>query len=569
MIDKSIEPHNRYANLYNYTEQYRSFSWEKLNKEFSWNRTGKINIIYEAIDRHAEDPKFANRFALIFDSDDRKERITYHQMKDLSSKFGNVLKKLGIKKGDRVFTFLPRSPELYITIAGSARIGAIFGSLFEGLMEKALHFRLYDSGAKVVVTNSSLIKRIPFDELPELKWVIIVDSNPKKLKSNELSWEKEMAAASYELEPEWVDINHPLYIIYTAGSTGIPKGVVHAHRDMKGYLITGKWGLDLRKNDTLWTTADPSWIAGLVYGAYTPWICGTNNFIQAGRFNALKWHQAIEKYKITVWYTAPTVFRLIQKEGEKAFKNVNLSTLRHILTVGEFLEPDLIYWSKYRYNIPIHDTWWMAETGMITIMNFPSMRIKPGSIGKPFPGIYAAIVDENGKELPENTLGYLALKPGWPNILTGIWGNEERYKKYFKKKLWFITGDIAYMDEDGYFFFQGRDDEIINVAGTKIGPAELETTLKSHPAVADAGVIGKPDEIAGNIIKAFIVLKKGYLPSKKIEKDIVKYMRFHLTPMAAPKEIEFRDHLPKDKNGNLIRRFLKAWDLGLPTGEEE
>lgn len=562
-----IPAQDKQANMPDYAAAQKTFRWEDWEKSFSWSETGKVNIAYEAIDRKAEDPQYAGKYALIFDDDTRKERLTYRQMRDLSNKFGNVLRKLGIKKGDRVFIFMPRAPELYVAFVGCAKIGAIFGPLFEAFMESAVKDRLEDSEAVAIVTTPEMVNRIPIRQLPHLKHVILVGSQNMRLRMGEVSWEKEMAAASYELDIEWVDREDPLYLMYTSGSTGKPKGVIHVHNDMIGHLATARWAVDLRDGDVLWTTADPGWVTGTVYGAFAPWLCGVDNFIRGGRFDVHKWYKVIQDYKITVWYSAPTAFRIIMAAGDDIARQYDLSSLRLILSVGEPLNPEVVYWGKKVLNLNIHDCWWMTETGMMMISNYPSMDIKPGSMGKPFPGVKAAVVDEKGNPLPPNQMGELAVEAGWPNMMRRIWKNEEKYQTYFERKPWYISGDTAFVDEEGYFFFQGRDDDVIKTSGERVGPFEVESALISHPAIAEAGVIGKPDAIKGNIIKAFISLKPGFTPSEELEKDIMKFVKTRLAGHAAPKEIEFRASLPKTRSGKIVRRVLKAWELGLPTGD--
>jgi acetyl-CoA synthetase len=450
-------------------------------------------------------------------------------------------------------------------MAGCAKIGAIFGPFYEALMEMAVRERLKDSGAKVLVTTPKMAARVPFTELPELQHIILVGSGNIVLRPGEVSWEEEMALAPYECEMVWVDLDDPLFISYTSGSTGKPKGVLHVHRDMIGYLITARWVLDLRDDDCLWTTSEPGWITGTVYGVFAPWLCGVNNFVRGGRFDLEDWYRSIEAHRITVWYSAPTVFaRLMEKEKEIAQK-CDLSSLRHILSVGETLPPELVFWARRFLGTPIHDTWWMTETGMIMISNYPSMPIKPGSIGKPFPGVTAAIVDAEGKEMPPLTLGDLAVKKGWPAMMQGIWRDEQRYQDYFTREPWYISGDLAYMDDDGYFYFQGREDYQIKIDGVMVSTTEVEEALRGHPAVGDAGVVGRPDLLRGNVIKAFIALKAEFTSSVELQEEIQEFMRKYFSPRLVPEEIEFRPSIPRSEDGTVIRRVLKAWELGLPA----
>ncbi|HSB06635.1 MAG TPA: acetate--CoA ligase [Thermodesulfobacteriota bacterium] len=564
-MENILPPANPKANLEDYEKAHRSFDWKVVEQEFSWHHTGKVNIAYEAIDRHAEDPIQAGKCCLNFEGESRKERISYAQMKDLSNRFANVLRKIGVKKGDRVLIFLPRCPEYYVAMVGCAKVGAIFCPLFEALMQVALGERLRDSGAKVLVSNLKMAEQVPLIDLPSPRSIILVGAMGMGLKPWELSWEEEMVHASPECRIEWVSLEDPLYLIYTYGSSGKPKGVLHAHQDMVGHLITARWVLDLREGDVLWTTADPGWVTGTVYGAFAPWLCGVESFIRAGRFEMEGWCRSIEMNRVSVWYTAPTVFRRFIGRGEEVLKRHDLSSLRHLLSVGEPLPSEIVYWARRVFKMPIHDTWWMTETGMIMIANYPSMPIKPGSIGKPFPGTKAAILGSHGEELPPMTLGSLALQKGWPAMMRQIWKDEKRHQEYFRFPSWYISGDTAYMDDDGYFYYQGRDDDLIKIAGVVVGPTEVEEVLRRHPAIADAGIIGKTDSMKGNIIKAFICLRPGFAPSEDLKSEIKEFVKKYFSPRIVPKEVDFRPQIPRSEDGKVVRRVLKAWELGLPA----
>jgi acetyl-CoA synthetase len=565
ILENILPAANPKANLKDYDQAYRSFDWKTVEKEFRWHQTGKANIAYEAIDRHAEDPIRRARICLSFEGGSRKERISYIEMRELSNRFANVLRKLGVRKGARVIIFLPRCPEYYIAMVGCAKVGAIFCPLFEALMEVSLGERLKNSGSKVLVTTPEMVERVLFKDFPRPRSIILVGANRDKLKPWEWSWEKEMAGASGNCEIAWVGLEAPLYLIYTYGSGGRPKGVLHAHRDMVGHFITARWVLDLRDGDVLWTTADPGWVTGTVYGAFAPWLCGVESFVREGKFEIEGWCRSIESHRVSVWYTAPTVFRRLMGKGEEALKRHDLSSLRHLLSVGEPLPSEVVYWARRVFQIPIHDTWWMTETGMIMIANYPSVPIKPGSIGKPFPGTKASILGLRGEELPPMTLGKLAIEKGWPSMMKQIWQDEKRYQEYFAFPPWYVSGDTAYVDDDGYFYYQGRDDDLLKIAGVVVGPTEMEEVLLRHPAIEDAGIIGKTDPVKGNIIKAFISLRAGFTPSERLKNEIKEFIKQHFSSRIVPKEIEFRPEIPRSEDGRVIRRVLKAWELGLPA----
>jgi acetyl-CoA synthetase len=354
---------------------------------------------------------------------------------------------------------------------------------------------------------------------------------------------------------------------YTSGSTGKPKGVLHVQKAMLGQMVSGRWVLDMREDDVYWCTADPGWVTGTSYGIFSPWLNGVTNLIRGGRFNAVDWYETIQRFRVNIWYSAPTAFRMLMGMGEDVAQKFDLSSLRHVLSVGEPLNPEVVWWGWRTYGRRIHDNWWMTETGHILISNYPAMTIRPGSMGRPIPGVYAAIVDDEGKELPPNNLGNLVIKPGWPGMMRSIWKQPERYETYFRIPGWYVTGDSAYKDPDGYFWFQGRIDDLIITAGENVGPFEVESCLVEHPAVAEAGVIGKPDAIRGHIIKAFISLREGHVPGDELKAEIQKFVRQKLAAHAVPREIEFRAKLPKTRSGKIMRRVLKAWELGLPTGD--
>ncbi len=553
------------SNLGDYEAARASFNWKDIEQAFSWSETGKVNMAYEAIDRHALGRR-KDKVALYYSDSVRDEQYTFEDMMKLSNKAGNVLKQLGIQKGDRVFIFMPRTPELYFILLGAVKIGAIVGPLFEAFMETAVKDRLEDSEAAAIVTTPELLHRVAVSELPALKHTILVGSDIQTADS-QVDFLQAMEQVSDDLAIEWVDREDGLIIHYTSGSTGKPKGVFHAHNAMIQHYYTGKIVLDLGEDDVYWCTADPGWVTGTSYGIFAPWLNGVTNVVRGGRFSPQDWYQTIEKYNITVWYSAPTAFRMLMGAGDDTVKDFDLSSLRHVLSVGEPLNPEVVRWGLKVYGHRIHDTWWMTETGAQLICNYPSMPIRPGSMGKPIPGVEAAIIDDQGNVLPPNRMGNLAIKTPWPAMMRKIWNNPAKYEEYFRFEGWYISGDSAYCDEDGYFWFQGRIDDVINTSGERVGPFEVESKLVEHPAVAEAGVIGKPDPMRGEIIKAFISLRAGYEPSDELKKEISQFVKVGLSAHAAPREIEFKDKLPKTRSGKIMRRVLKAWELNLPTGD--
>jgi len=412
LTEEIIKPSRQDGNLQDYEQARQHFDWKEIEKHFTWYETGKVNMAYEAIDRHAASER-ANKVALIYSDDRREERYTFSELSRKSNQFGNVLRKLGVQKGDRVFIFMPRTPELYISLLGVLKIGAIAGPLFEAFMETAVRDRLADSEAVAIVTTPELLGRVPVQDLPHLKHVIIVGDN-LQLEPGQVDFKAEMADASEELEIEWLDREDGMILHYTSGSTGKPKGVFHVHNAMIQQYYTGKIVLDLKEDDIYWCTADPGWVTGTSYGIFAPWLNGVTNVVRGGRFSPQNWYSTIEKFKVTVWYSAPTAFRMLMGAGEEVIRQYDLSSLRHVLSVGEPLNPEVVKWGLRVYGQRIHDTWWMTETGAQLICNYPSMAIKPGSMGKPIPGVEADIIDDQGNPLPPYRMGNLAIRTPWP-----------------------------------------------------------------------------------------------------------------------------------------------------------
>ena len=562
---ESIPSTGKPSNLVSYEQTYASFRWEDIHAEFSWHTSGNVNMAYELIDKHTLTDR-KDKTALLYVDDAGTRAYTFEEMRKFSNRFGNVFRSLGAAKGDRIFFFMPRTPEIYAGIVGALKIGAIVGPLFEAFMEAAVEDRLADAEASIIVTTTALKSRIPKERLPHLKHIVLIDA-AGDLEDREVAYQPAIDAASDELDIEWVDLEHPMILHYTSGSTGKPKGVLHVHGAMLQQYITGHWVLDLREDDVYWCTADPGWVTGTSYGIFAPWLNGATNLIRGGRFSADKWYATLQDYKVTVWYSAPTAFRMLMAAGDDVVAKYDLSGVRHVLSVGEPLNPEVIRWGLKVYNQRIHDTWWMTETGAHMIVNVPCMDIRPGSMGKPIPGVQAAIIDDEGNELPPYSLGNLAIRAGWPSMMRRIWNNPAKYEEYFRLQGWYVSGDSAYMDEDGYFWFQGRVDDVINTSGERVGPFEVESKLVEHPAVAEAGVIGKPDALRGQIIKAFVSLREGFVETPELIEELKAHVKTGLAAHAAPREIEVIDKLPKTRSGKIMRRVLKAKELGLPLGD--
>lgn len=547
-ISEVINPIEDTYNLSNYEEIRHAYDWHQAGEDLRFRETGKVNIAYETIDRHVEDG-YGDKVALHYVDGETRTSMTFREVKEKTDHYSRILRSNGVKKGDRVFIFLPKTPECYISILAAIKIGAIAGPLFEAFMEDAVRDRINDCRGTLLITNRDMVSRVPQNDIPSLETILYAE---------------DIEAAPVEHggeQVEWVDLEDGMLIHYTSGSTGKPKGVLHAHRVMTHQYESGKWVLDIRDDDVYWCTSHPGWVTGSVYGLFAPWLNRATIVIQGGRFKAENWYQLIADLKVTVWYSAPTAFRMLLSQGD-VLKDYDLSSLRHILSVGEPLNPEVIYWAWERLGVRIHDTWWMTETGAHLIVNLPGEKIKPGSMGRPFPGIEVGILDEAGNELPRGSVGQLAVKTPWPGLMKEIWGDRGKFDSYFKYEGWYVSGDLAYQDNEDYVFFQSRDDDMINSAGERIGPFEVESKLIEHPAVQEAGVVGKPDPVRGELVKAFIVLREGYEQSDSLIEDIRIFVRNNLAAHSAPREIEVMEELPKTTiSGKILRRELKRMEI--------
>ncbi len=556
-------------NLIGYEDVGDAFRWDDIRAELDGLPGGGLNIAYECIDRHLTTDR-KDKVAMLWEAKDgRAETYTFAQMAAGSNKAANALRSLGVEKGDRVFVFLERVPELYFTVFGTLKLGAVIGPLFSAFGPDAVRDRLADSEAKVLLTSPDLWARVKDirADLPRLQHVVILDRRGGgDVPEGTVAWPDVFDAQSEEFEIEATDPEDYAIMHYTSGTTGKPKGAAHVHMAIMGHYATAKYVLDLHDDDIYWCTADPGWVTGTSYGMFGPWSNGATSLVYEGGFAAGHWYSLIEKYHVTVWYTAPTAIRMLMKAGEELPKKHDLSSLRYVCSVGEPLNPEGVLWGQKAFDLPIHDNWWQTETGSILIANYPDMDIRPGSMGRPFPGVEPAIIDDDGNELPPGEEGDLAVRPGWPSMFRTYWNNRELYESRFRNG-WYITGDRARRDADGYFWFVGRADDVINTAGHLVGPFEVESALLEHPAVAEAGVIGKPDPIAMEVVKAFVALKDGYEPDDKLRRELIRFGRQKLGAGIAPREIEFVASLPKTRSGKIMRRLLKARELGLPEGD--
>lgn len=580
-------------NLCDYVRVCADFSWEQARAELDGSPNGRgLNIAHEAVDRHAAGPRAKHiAWRWLGKSGDCRE-FTFADVRNATNRFANVLNGLGVAKGDRVFVLAVRVPELYVAALGTLKNRSVFCPLFSAFGPEPIRVRMSIGTPKVLVTTAALYQRKVAalrGSLPFLEHVLLIreDSQPTNIPgTHDLSRLLETASDEFTIPP--TDPEDLALLHFTSGTTGKPKGAMHVHNAVVAHHITGKFALDLHPDDIFWCTADPGWVTGTSYGIIAPLTNGVTSIIDEGDFDADRWYGIIQKQKVNVWYTAPTAIRMLMKVGTAVARGYDLRSLRFLASVGEPLNPEAVVWGRETFGLPFHDNWWQSETGGIMIANYASMEIRPGSMGRPLPGVEAAIVEvgwtpssdrasmcdrsDEGvqptvKVITEpNAQGELALRPGWPSMFRGYWNEPERYRRCFVGD-WYLSGDLAKRDGDGYFWFVGRKDDVIKTSGHLIGPFEVESILMEHKAVAEAGVIGKPDSAAFEIVKAFVALKAGFEPSDALRKELLGFARTRLGAVVAPKEIEFVSSLPKTRSGKIMRRLLKARELGLPEGD--
>jgi acetyl-CoA synthetase len=569
--DRAVPP-----NLEDYEQFRKTFTWEDARRQLEGLPGGQgLNIAHEAVDRHARGPLREHLAIRWLGKNGEGRDFTYAQLASLTSRFANVLQGLGVAKGDRVYTLAGRIPELYITALGTLKHRSVFCPLFSAFGPEPIRARLSIGRAKVLVTTQTLYERkvkAIRTALPFLEHVLLIgeEGQPTGVPDT-LDFHRLMEAASdaYTIQPtspEDVALLH-----FTSGTTGTPKGAVHVHGAVVAHHITGRLALDFHPDDIFWCTADPGWVTGTSYGIIAPLTSGITSIIDQADFDAERWYGIIQSQKVSLLYSAPTAIRMMMKAGAEIVRKYDLRSLRFLASVGEPLNPEAVVWSHETFGLPFHDNWWQTETGGIMIANFASMEIRPGSMGRPLPGIEAAIVRETTsgsvEEIQEpDVQGELALRPGWPSMFRAYWNEPERYQKCFAGGF-YLTGDLARRDRDGYFWFVGRKDDVIKTSGHLVGPFEVESTLLEHKAVAESGVIGKPDPVAFEVVKAFVVLRKGYAPTEELKRELLGFARTRLGAVVAPKEIEFVPSVPRTRSGKIMRRLLKARELGLPEGD--
>jgi acetyl-CoA synthetase len=558
--------------------------YERARRDFSWASargllaglpfSRGLNIAHEAVDRHASSQRAEHVAIRAIALDGTRRDLTYADLARQTSRFANVLGGLGIVAGDRVCVMADRIPELVIAALGTLKARSVFMPLFAAFGPEPIRARVGIGRPRVLVTTQSLYRRKVAAiraGLDSVEHVLLVRDEEGPLPEATTDFHEALAAADDQFTIPATAADDPALLHFTSGTTGTPKGAIHVHEAVVAHHATGILALDLHPDDIFWCTADPGWVTGTSYGIIAPLTCGVTSILDAGEFDAERWYGILEEQGVTVWYTAPTAIRMMMRLGADLARQFDTGRLRFLASVGEPLNPEAVEWGRDAFGHMFHDNWWQTETGGIMIANVAALPIRPGSMGKPLPGIDAAIVERGpdgriGEVTDPEKQGEIAIRPGWPSMFRGYWNDPARYAACFADG-WYLTGDLARRDTQGYFWFVGRKDDVIKTSGHLVGPFEVESVLLEHAAVAEAGVIGKPDESAHEIVKAFVSLKPGFTAGAALEKDLLGFARKRLGAAIAPKEIAFVVSLPRTRSGKIMRRLLKARELGLPEGD--
>ena len=533
---------------------------------------GSINIAHAAVDRLVEAGRGDSIALTWLGKTGSEQHYSYRTLQEETSRFASSLADQGVGIGDRVFSLLGRVPELYFGALGTLRRGAIYTPLFAAFGPEPVRARMQIGRANVLLTTRLLYtKKVAAwrSEIDELRWVVIVDGDPDDVPADTVHYETFTENGRIDFEPVATRPEDLALVHFTSGTTGKPKGVMHVHEAVIAHHTSAAVALDLRADDVYWCTADPGWVTGTSYGIVAPLTHGATSIVDEAEFDARRWYRILREQAVNVWYTTPTAIRMLMKAGTELTREHELSELRYMASVGEPLNPEAVRWGIEAFGKPFHDNWWQTETGSIMIGNRADLEVRPGSMGQPLPGIEAGLIKrEPGLTLIEaaNQTGELVLKTGWPSMMRGYLGDQARYEKSFEDD-WYLTGDLASRDEDGYYWFVGRMDDVIKSAGHLISPFEVESTLVAHPAVAEAAVIGLPDATIGEVVSAYVSLNEGFSADEGLRRELLGLARKQLGPAVAPRNIEFSENLPKTRSGKIMRRLLKARALGLPEGD--
>ncbi len=559
------------SNIGSYDERIKDFDWSVAEKELGYKKGEVLNIGWHCSDRICEMGK-GEKLALIWEGlGGNEKKYTFNDIRLRSNTIGSFLKNLGIVDGERVCLFMDKIPELYIGFLGILKIGAVAQPLFSAFGDESLFVRLDNAKTKAIITQKKHLKKVRkiLKDMPYLEHIIVVDDDGKRpLKEKEIAFSMDNSEQVENLEIFPTKAESHSLLHYTSGTTGQPKGVKHVHYSIVSQYLTTKWVLDLQENDIYWCTADPGWVTGTSYGIIGPWSLGVTQCVLDVGFSAENWYKCIAKNKVSMWYSAPTAIRSLMKAGDEVVKKYDLSSLRHLASVGEPLNAEAVIWGEKVFGHAFYDTYWQTETGSMMLTNYPGMKIKPGSMGKPFPGIVAAVLDPETHEPFEGNgkVGLIGFRPGWPAMMRTYWQNQKKYDEKFVNN-WYLSGDKATIDKDGYYWFVGRDDDVINTGGHLVSPFEVESALLEHEAVAESAVVAKPDKVNMEVVKAFVTLKPGIEASEMLELKIMNFIRKKLSPLAMPQEIEYMKTLPKTRSGKIMRRLLHAKEWGLEIGD--
>jgi acetyl-CoA synthetase len=572
MIAKPPAPGAFAPNLADYDAECRAFSWEAVTATFEGLPGGGLNIAHEAVTRHAR-PPYGGHVALRFiDRQAVAHDVTFAELSDRTDRLAGVLGDLGVGPGERVFTLLGRTPELYVTAMGTLKHRSVFCPLFSAFGPEPVLQRMSLGDARVLVTTPQFYTRkvLPIrEQLPGLRHVLLTGPAGGLPPGTE-SFDARMAAATPQRGTPPTSPSDPALLHFTSGTTGRPKGALHVHGAITAHVATARYALDLHPDDVFWCTADPGWVTGTSYGIVAPLALGVTSIVDELEFDAARWYEILERERVSVWYTAPTALRMLMKAGAEVAAGHDLSGVRFAASVGEPLNPEVIAWAHQALGLAVHDNWWQTETGGVMIANYAAMPIRAGSMGKPLPGIGVSLVERSDGGVRTlsgvGEVGEIAIRTPWPSMFRAYLNDDERYRACFADG-WYLSGDLARVDEDGYFWFIGRSDDVIKSAGHLIGPFEVESALMEHPAVLEAAIIGKPDPVAGTVVKAFVALKAGFVEEEALRLELLGFARKKLGPAIAPREIAFVASLPKTRSGKILRRLLKARELGLPEGD--
>lgn len=572
-IEKRAGRLRRPPNLEDYEAVRSSFTWAAAASALEGLPGGGLNIAHEAVDRHALGGRASRRAIRFLAAGTEARDYAYADLKAATDRVAAALVRLGVGPGERVATLAGRVPAQYLTALGTLKAGAVFLPLFSAFGPEPVRARLELGGARVLVTTDLLYRRKVAAlraALPQLQHVLVQRTDPgSELPSGTLDLEEVLAEGDGRFETRRTRPEDMALLHFTSGTTGLPKGVMHAHRAVIAHAATARFALDLQDGDCYWCTADPGWVTGISYGLIAPLVCGVSMIVDREEFDPGRWYDILAGEQVSVWYTAPTAIRMLMKAGLEPARRHAYPELRHLASVGEPLNPEAVVWGVEAFGLPFHDNWWQTETGAIMVANYPAMEVRPGSMGRPVPGVEAAVLQRTGagvEPAAAGVVGELSLKAGWPSMFMGYLDDEARTQKCFAGD-WYLSGDLARVDEDGYFWFVGRADDVIKAAGHLISPFEVESALLRHPAVAQAGVIGVPDPVAGAAVKAFVELKPGFEAGEAQKRDILAHARRLLGAAVAPREIAFAEQLPRTRSGKIMRRLLRARELGLPEGD--